>query len=77
MLSGEQAAFLASQRVGRLATADACGNPHVVPVCFAIEAATLYVTIDEKPKRASARPLKRLRNMMENPVGRLRRGLLR
>jgi PPOX class probable F420-dependent enzyme len=68
MLSGEQAAFLASQRVGRLATADACGTPHVVPVCFAIEAATLYVTIDEKPKRASARPLKRLRNMMENPA---------
>ena len=67
MLSGEQAAFLASQRVGRLATADACGTPHVVPVCFAIEAATLYVTIDEKPKRPSARPLKRLRNMMENP----------
>ena len=67
MLSGEQAAFLASQRVGRLATADARGNPHVVPVCFAIEAATLYVTIDEKPKQASARPLKRLRNMMENP----------
>ena len=55
MLSGEQAAFLASQRVGRLATADARGNPHVVPVCFAIEAATLYITIDEKPKRASAR----------------------
>jgi PPOX class probable F420-dependent enzyme len=67
MLSGEQAAFLASLRVGRLATADARGNPHVVPVCFAIEAATLYITIDEKPKQASARPLKRLRNMMENP----------
>ena len=67
MLSGEQAAFLASQRVGRLATADARGNPHVVPVCFAVAAATLYITIDEKPKRASARPLKRLRNMMENP----------
>ncbi len=29
--------------------------------------ATLYITIDEKPKRASARPLKRLRNMMDNP----------
>ena len=67
MLSREHAAFLASQRVGHLATADARGNPHVVPVCFAIEAATLYITIDEKPKRASARPLKRLRNMMENP----------
>ncbi len=67
MLSGEQAAFLAARRVGRLATADARGNPHVVPVCFVIETTTLYVTIDEKPKRASARPLKRLRNMMENP----------
>jgi PPOX class probable F420-dependent enzyme len=67
MLSAEQARFLASQRVGRLATADGRGNPHVVPVCFAIEAATLYITIDEKPKRASARPLKRLRNMIENP----------
>ncbi|MGC1408547.1 MAG: TIGR03668 family PPOX class F420-dependent oxidoreductase [Acetobacteraceae bacterium] len=67
MLSSEHVAFLASQRVGRLATADARGNPHVVPVCFAIESATLYVTIDEKPKRASARPLKRLRNMIDNP----------
>ena len=67
MLSAEQAAFLASQRVGRLATADAGGTPHVVPVCFAINGDALYVTIDEKPKRASARPLKRLRNIMENP----------
>jgi PPOX class probable F420-dependent enzyme len=67
MLSDQQAAFLASQRVGRLATSDARGNPHVVPVCFAVADATLYITIDEKPKRASARPLKRLRNMMENP----------
>jgi len=67
MLPDEAAAFLASRRVGRLATADARGHPHVVPVCFAIENASLYVTIDEKPKRASARPLKRMRNMMENP----------
>jgi PPOX class probable F420-dependent enzyme len=67
MLSSEHVAFLASQRVGRLATADARGNPHVVPVCFAIEHDKLYVTIDEKPKRASARPLKRLRNMIDNP----------
>jgi PPOX class probable F420-dependent enzyme len=67
MLSDQQTAFLASHRVGRLATSDARGNPHVVPVCFAVEDATLYITIDEKPKRASTRPLKRLRNMMENP----------
>jgi PPOX class probable F420-dependent enzyme len=67
MLSEGQAVFLASQRVGRLATADSRGNPHVVPVCFAIEHGTLYITIDEKPKRASTRPLKRLRNMTDNP----------
>ncbi len=28
---------------------------------------TLYITIDRKPKRASARPLKRLGNILENP----------
>ena len=67
MMADEQATFLASQRVGHLATADARGNPHVVPVCFAIDNDSLYVTIDQKPKRASARPLKRLRNLMDNP----------
>ena len=67
MLSDAQATFLSAQRVGRLATADAQGRPHVVPVCFAVEGASLYITIDEKPKRAATRPLKRLRNMIENP----------
>jgi PPOX class probable F420-dependent enzyme len=67
MLQGRERSFLVAQRVGRLATADARGNPHVVPVCFAISDDTLYITIDEKPKRASSRPLKRLRNMMDNP----------
>ena len=67
MLSAEQAAFLMAQRVGRLATVDAAGNPHVVPVCFAVSEINLYITIDEKPKRATSRPLKRLRNMIENP----------
>jgi len=67
VITAAQSAFLASQRVGRLATADARGNPHVVPVCFAIADGSLYVTIDEKPKRPGARPLKRLRNMTENP----------
>jgi PPOX class probable F420-dependent enzyme len=57
--------FLASRRVGHLATADARGAPHVVPVCFAVADATLYITIDAKPKRAA--PLKRLRNIAENP----------
>jgi PPOX class probable F420-dependent enzyme len=66
MLSDEQTSFLLAQRVGRLATADARGDPHVVPVCFALEDAALYITIDEKPKRGP-RTLKRLRNIAENP----------
>jgi PPOX class probable F420-dependent enzyme len=68
MLQDRERDFLLASRVGHLATADARGNPHVVPVCFAIAEDTLYITIDEKPKRASGRPLKRLRNMMDNPA---------
>src|SRR6185437_7084799 len=51
-----------------LATADAAGTPHVVPVCFAISQRTLYIAIDEKPKRgADVHRLKRLRNIAANP----------
>ena len=57
--------FLASRRVAHLATADAHGAPHVVPVCFALAEDALYITIDGKPK--SGAPLKRLRNIAENP----------
>jgi PPOX class probable F420-dependent enzyme len=68
MLSAHQQRFLETQRVARLATADAQGAPHVVPVCFAFAGGTLYVTIDEKPKRRSGPPLKRLRNIADNPA---------
>jgi PPOX class probable F420-dependent enzyme len=67
MLQYRERDFLIAQRVGRLATADARGNPHVVPVCFTLSKDTLYITIDEKPKRSAGRPLKRLRNLMDNP----------
>ncbi len=67
MLSEPQRRFLAGQRVAHLATADARGMPHVVPVCFALSDATLYITIDEKPKRRPGALLKRLRNIAENP----------
>jgi PPOX class probable F420-dependent enzyme len=66
MLSQRQRDFLDRSRVGHLATADAGGAPHAIPVCFAIADETLYITIDEKPKRQE-RPLKRLRNILENP----------
>ena len=65
MLSDEQRRFLEARRVGHLATADARGVPHVVPVCFAIADDSAYITIDEKPKGAG--PLKRVRNILENP----------
>ena len=58
-------AFLREARVGRLATADAAGHPLVVPVCFAVDAETLYSAVDDKPKRT--RELRRLRNVAENP----------
>jgi PPOX class probable F420-dependent enzyme len=68
MLSEGERRFLAHQRVAHLATADRRAVPHVVPVCFAISEHTLYVTIDEKPKRRPATALKRLRNIAENPA---------
>ncbi len=68
MLSEREAQFLAEQPVAHLATADRAAIPHVVPVCFVVVADTLYVTIDEKPKRTPAAKLKRLRNIAENPA---------
>jgi PPOX class probable F420-dependent enzyme len=68
MLSDAEHRFLARQRVAHLATAQRNGVPHVVPVCFGLCDRTLYITIDEKPKRDSDTPLKRLRNIAENPA---------
>jgi PPOX class probable F420-dependent enzyme len=69
MLSDGERRFLARQRIAHLATADRHAIPHVVPVCFVIVDRTLYITIDEKPKRRSGIALKRLRNIAENPAG--------
>lgn len=66
MLSDAQRYFVETRRVGRLATADAGGAPHLVPVCYALAGEALYITIDEKPKRRDV-PLKRVRNILENP----------
>jgi PPOX class probable F420-dependent enzyme len=59
--------MLRSARVGRLATADAAGRPLVVPVCYAFDGETVYSAIDAKPKRATGRGLRRIRNIEENP----------
>jgi PPOX class probable F420-dependent enzyme len=67
LLSADERHFLDTQRVGRLATADSRAAPHVVPVCFGLGDDTLYITIDQKPKRDRAGPLKRLSNIADNP----------
>jgi PPOX class probable F420-dependent enzyme len=67
MLTDQQRRFLAGQRVARLATADAAGRPHVVPICYALRGNTVYFTIDEKPKKRPGARLKRLANLRENP----------
>jgi PPOX class probable F420-dependent enzyme len=59
--------FLERQRLAHLATADAEATPHVVPICFVLIEKTIYVAIDEKPKHADFRRLRRLRNIAENP----------
>ncbi len=59
--------FLERQRVARLATADASGAPHVVPICFTLLGDTAYIAIDEKPKTADFLRLRRLRNIADNP----------
>ena len=61
------AGFIAEGRVGRLATADASGQPLVVPICYAFDGASLFSAIDAKPKRPGPRGLRRIRNIRENP----------
>lgn len=55
----------AAAAVARLATADANGTPHVVPIVFAVLDATIYTAVDAKPKRTTA--LRRLANVRANP----------
>ncbi len=56
--------LLGSSRVARLATASAVGEPHLVPVTFALDGDMLYFAIDHKPKSTTA--LRRLQNIREN-----------
>ena len=68
VLNTRQRQFLNRRRLGHLATVDAQCAPHVVPVCFAVAADLVYITVDEKPKQQTSRPLKRLRNIGQNPA---------
>ena len=55
----------AAARVARLATADAEGRPHLVPMVFVLAGETIYSAVDAKPKRTDR--LRRLANATANP----------
>lgn len=55
-----------SLEVARLATVEADGQPHVVPICFVVQRDALYSVVDAKPKRHPL-SLKRLQNIATNP----------
>lgn len=57
--------LVARARVGRLASVDGEGHPHLVPFCFVLDGDTLYSEVDDKPK--SSRHLKRIRNIQGDP----------
>jgi len=56
---------LSTARVARLATIDADGRPHLVPIVFALDGDTLYSAVDRKPKRS--RRLQRIENARARP----------
>ena len=56
---------MAEARVARLATVDADGRPHLVPIAFALDGETLYSAVDAKPKRS--RTLWRIENARRRP----------
>jgi PPOX class probable F420-dependent enzyme len=56
---------IATARVGRLASVDRDGQPHVVPICFALGGDQVVSVVDDKPKRDVQ--LRRLDNVRQNP----------
>lgn len=67
MFQDQERQYVETARIGRLATADAEGRPHAVPVCFALVEERIVTPIDEKPQRVSPDALRRSRDISENP----------
>ena len=59
--------FVRAQRVARLATVDARGRPHVLPIVFAYAAGCFYTPLDLKPKSVPPERLRRVRNILGSP----------
>jgi len=65
--TSEVRSYLEAHRVGHLATVGPNDTPHVVPICYALDAVGLYVIADAKPKRGPAARLARLENLRRVP----------
>ena len=61
----EARTLFASAPVARLATCDAAGQPHLVPITFALDGEAIVTAVDHKPKRTAR--LRRLANIAANP----------
>lgn len=66
--SDAEASYVAAAPIGHLATVTPAGQPHVVPVCFAVIEEELVIPLDEKPKSVPVRDLQRVRNITETPA---------
>jgi PPOX class probable F420-dependent enzyme len=65
--SDEERKYVASARVGRLATVDAEGRPHAIPICYSLVEGRIVSPLDEKPQGVEATKLRRVRNIRQNP----------
>jgi PPOX class probable F420-dependent enzyme len=59
--------LLIESRLAHLATSTRNGKPHVVPICYVYDGASIYSSIDEKTKRSKPSQLRRIMNIAENP----------
>ncbi len=67
MFEPAERSYIETARIGRFATANTDGRPHVVPVCFALVNDQVVTPIDKKPQTVSPDALKRSQNIRENP----------
>ncbi|MFD8965626.1 TIGR03668 family PPOX class F420-dependent oxidoreductase [Streptomyces sp. NPDC059568] len=65
MTGGQAHECFVRSRIARLATTDASGRPHLVPMVFALTGDTVAFAVDHKPKRSVR--LKRLANIRAHP----------
>ena len=65
--SPEVKQFIHEHRVGRMATANTKGQPHLIPFCYAYCDPFLYMALDRKSKQVPIQKLQRVQNIMSNP----------